>query len=65
VVKVTHKVILDREHRIKPGFQDYVRYECRNDFPGRIEVLPPIEQEMVSEPAPLPTAAPTPEAVAH
>jgi hypothetical protein len=40
MVKVTHEVILDREHRIKPGFQDYVRYECRNDFPGRVEVLP-------------------------
>jgi hypothetical protein len=39
VVKVTHEVILDREHRMKPGFQDYVRYECKNDFPGRVEVL--------------------------
>jgi hypothetical protein len=24
VVEVTHKVILDREHRIRPGFQDYL-----------------------------------------
>ena len=39
VVEVTHEVILDREHHIEPGFQDYVRYECRNDFPGRLEVL--------------------------
>ena len=65
VVKVTHEVILDREHRIKPSLQDYVRYECRNDFPGRVEVLPLTEQEVLSEPAPLPTAAPTPETVAH
>ena len=28
VMEVTHEVILDREHRIRPGFQDYVRYEC-------------------------------------
>jgi hypothetical protein len=24
VVEVTHEVILDREHRIRPGFQDYL-----------------------------------------
>jgi hypothetical protein len=39
VVEVTHEVIHDREHRIQPGLHDYVRYECRNDFPGRMEVL--------------------------
>jgi hypothetical protein len=39
VVEVRHEVILDREHRVRPGFQDYVRYEDRNDFPGRIEIL--------------------------
>ena len=39
VVEVMHEVLLDREHRIRRGFPDYVRYECRNDFPGRIEVL--------------------------
>jgi hypothetical protein len=39
VVEVTHEVILDREHRINPGFQDYVRYEGQNDFPGRVEVV--------------------------
>jgi hypothetical protein len=39
VVEVTHEVLLDREHRIRRGFPDYVRYECRNDFPGRIEIL--------------------------
>jgi hypothetical protein len=26
VVEVTHEVILDREHRIRPGFQDFVMY---------------------------------------
>ena len=48
VVEVTHEVLLDREHRIRRGFPDFVRYECRNDFPGRIEVLsaaPDMEQE--------------------
>ncbi|MBM6583459.1 hypothetical protein ILT44_24980 [Microvirga sp. BT689] len=51
-VEVTHEVILDREHRIRPGFQDYVRYECRNDFPGRIEILSTTGQIMVREPVP-------------
>src|SRR4029078_1535736 len=48
VVEVTHEVLLDREHRIRRGFPDFVRYECRNAFPGRIEVLSAaadIEQE--------------------
>jgi hypothetical protein len=44
VVEVTYEVILDREHRIKPGFLDYVRYEGQNDFPGRIEVLSTADQ---------------------
>jgi hypothetical protein len=44
VVEVTHEVILDREHRIKSGFQDYVRYEGQNDFPGRVEKLSTTEQ---------------------
>jgi hypothetical protein len=61
VVEVTHEVILDREHRIRPGFLDYVRYECRNDFPGRIEVLATTEQDMETEPASLLTTAATPE----
>jgi hypothetical protein len=50
VVEVMHEVLLDSEHRIRRGFPDYVRYECRNDFPGRIEVLsaaPDTEQEPV------------------
>ncbi len=52
VVEVTHEVILDREHRISSGFKDYVRYECRNDFPGRIEILSPTAQEVERKPAP-------------
>jgi hypothetical protein len=50
VVEVMHEVLLDREHRIKRGFPDYVRYECRNDFPGRIEVLS-TTTDMEQEPA--------------
>jgi hypothetical protein len=48
VVEVTHEIILDREHRILRGFQDFVRYECRNDFPGRIEILSPPEQDVAT-----------------
>jgi hypothetical protein len=44
VVEVTHEIILDQGHRIRPGFRDYVRYECQNDFPGRVEVLSTAEQ---------------------
>jgi hypothetical protein len=39
VVDVAYEVILDREHRITPGFPDYVKYECQNNFPSRIEIL--------------------------
>jgi hypothetical protein len=56
VVEVTHEIILDREHRVRSGFQDYVRYEDRNDFPGRIEVLSAIAQRADREPAPVQTA---------
>ncbi len=31
-VEVTYEVILDREHRIRPGFHDYVRYGARATF---------------------------------
>jgi hypothetical protein len=55
VVEVRHEVILDREHRVRPGFQDYVRYEDRNDFPGRIEILSGTA-EAEREPAPVQTA---------
>ncbi len=61
VVEVTHEVILDREHRIRPGFQDYVCYECRNDFPGRIEILSTADQDVKREFAPSPAATDTPE----
>ena len=50
VVEVTHEVLLDREHRIRRGFPDFVRYECRNRFSRWIEVLSAaadIEQEPV------------------
>jgi hypothetical protein len=39
VLEVEQEVLLDREHRIRHGFPDYIRYECPNDFPGRIEVV--------------------------
>jgi hypothetical protein len=61
VVEVTHEVILDREHRIRPGFQDFVRYECQNDFPGRIEVLSATKPDVEREGTPLSTTAETPE----
>src|SRR5215212_3562185 len=64
IVEITHEVILDREHRIRPGFQDFVRYECRNDFPGRIEILSTADQDVTREPAPS-LAAEVPEAVAQ
>jgi hypothetical protein len=61
VVDVTHEVILDREHPIRRGFRDFVRYECPNDFPGRIEVLSTAGQTTISEP--LPTALEAQEAI--
>ncbi|MBQ0819677.1 hypothetical protein KBI52_05515 [Microvirga sp. HBU67558] len=39
VLEIKSEVLLDQPHRIRPDFHDYVPYECRNDFPGRIEVL--------------------------
>jgi hypothetical protein len=53
VLEVRNEVLLDQPHRIKPNFHDYVRYEGRNDFPGRIEVLA-TEQDGEREPAPAP-----------
>jgi len=50
VIDVMHEVILDREHPIRRGFQDFVRYDCLTDFPGRIEVLSTAEQTI--EPPP-------------
>jgi len=55
-VEVAHEVILDREHRIRPGFEDFVRYECQNDFPRRIEILSATAQEVEGEPASDPVA---------
>jgi hypothetical protein len=44
VLEVRNEVLLDQPHRIRPDFHDYVPYECRNDFPGRIEMLSEDEQ---------------------
>jgi hypothetical protein len=60
-VEVTYEVILDREHRIRPGFHDYVRYECPSDFPGRIEILSTTTQDREAEPAPVHEAVLPPE----
>jgi hypothetical protein len=54
VVEVTHEIILNREHRLRPGFQDYVRYECQSDFPGRVEVLSTTEQGRMEKDEPSP-----------
>ena len=51
VVEVRNEVILDQPHRIRPGFPDFVRYECQNDFPGRIELLSTAEQDVERNPA--------------
>jgi len=51
VLEVRNEVILDQPHRIRPGFPDFVRYECRNDFPGRIEILSTAEQDVERNPA--------------
>ena len=51
MVEVRNEVILDQPHRIRPGFHDYVRYECQNDFPGRIEILSTAEQNVERNPA--------------
>ena len=50
VVEVRNEVILDQPHRIRPGFPDFVRYECQNDFPGRIEILSTAEQDVERNP---------------
>jgi hypothetical protein len=61
VVEVTHEVILDQEHRVRHGFHDYVRYECPNDFPGRIEILSTATQDGETEPALVQTSVASPE----
>jgi hypothetical protein len=50
VLEIRNEVILDQPHRIRPGSPDYVQYECRNDFPGRIEVLNSAEQDVERNP---------------
>jgi hypothetical protein len=44
VIDVTSDVIYDREQPFRPGYQDYILYQPRQDFPGRIELLPRIEE---------------------
>ena len=51
VLEVRNEVILDQPHRIRPGFPDFVRYECQNDFPGRIELLSTAGQDVERNPA--------------
>jgi hypothetical protein len=65
VVDVMHEVILDREHPIRRGFRDFVRYEGPNDFPGRIEVLSTTAQVAAAEPKPLLTGSGAQEAIAQ
>src|SRR4051812_15489441 len=50
VLEVRNEVLLDQPHRIRPGFPDYVQYECRNDFPGRIEILSTAELDVERNP---------------
>jgi hypothetical protein len=44
VIDVTSDVIYDREQPFRPGYQDYILYQPRQDFPGRIELLPQTEE---------------------
>ncbi|EIM30841.1 hypothetical protein [Microvirga lotononidis] len=65
VLEVRNEVLLDRPHRIRPDFHDYVPYEGRSDFPGRIEVLTPAAQYLEAqdpetEPASLPASVKAP-----
>jgi len=39
VVDVTHEVFLDREHPIRRGFQDFVRYDSPNDFSDSSQIV--------------------------
>ena len=53
VLEVRNEILLDQPHRIRSNFHDYVQYECRNDFPGRIEVLRPQNRTWRGSPRPL------------
>ena len=61
VLEVRNEILLDQPHRIRSNFHDYVQYECRNDFPGRIEILPTAEQDGEREPASAPHIGKAPE----
>ena len=50
VINVTYEMVFDREQPIRPTYQNYVLYERRDEFPGRIEVLSRAEMEPPSEP---------------
>jgi len=60
VIDVTYEVLLDREQRIRPGYQNYVLYQRWEEFPGRIEVLsnparepePEVPSSLLPEPEP-------------
>ena len=65
VVEVMHEVLLDQPHRIRPDFHDYVQYECRNDFPGRIEILSTAEQDVGRNPTSDPMLGEPPEEPKH
>jgi hypothetical protein len=65
VLEVRNEVLLDQPHRIRPGFPDYVRYECRNDFPGRIEILSTAEQDVERNPTSDPILGEPPEEPKH
>jgi hypothetical protein len=53
VIDVTYEVVFDREQPVRPGYQNYVLYERRDEFQGRIEVLSGAEVELPSFPEPL------------
>ena len=65
VLEVQNEVLLDQPHRIRPDFHDYVRYECRNDFPGRIEILSTAEQDVERNPTSDPMLGEPPEEPKH
>jgi len=65
VLEVRDEVLLDQPHRIRPDFHDYVPYECRKDFPGRIEVLAHAAHDLETEPASAPVSVEAPVVSLH
>jgi hypothetical protein len=65
VLEVRNEILLDQPHRVRRDFHDYVPYECRNDFPGRIEVLTIADQNAEKEPASAPILLVAPDAPAQ